>query len=178
MCVPAYGVPRVVVCGWRAASGSSGSDGFGGIPPCAAEGDRSSGAVHDPPSGRPRGIVRPDGTGRHPRTVRCGTPGRRDAPRMAVRGAGGRARSGERAPAAGRARRTGPGAAACLAEGPGTGHAVRMSRAAYGANLGNANRTGPDKARTDQNRTTKNGRNHNDGTTGTARSDDHAERWQ
>ncbi len=68
-------------------------------------------------------------------------------------GAGGRARSGERAPAAGRARRTGPGAAACLAEGPGTGHPVRMSRAAHGANLGNATGTGPDRTRTEPNRT-------------------------
>ncbi len=68
-------------------------------------------------------------------------------------GAGGRARSGERAPAAGRARRTGPGAATCLAEGPGTGHPVRMSRAAHGANLGNATGTGPDRTRTEPNRT-------------------------
>lgn len=52
-----------------------------------------------------------------------------------------------------RARRTGPEAAACLAEGPGTGHAVRMSRAAYGANLGNATGTGPDRTRTEPNRT-------------------------
>ncbi len=46
-----------------------------------------------------------------------------------------------------------PGRQRAWRRGPGTGHAVRMSRAAYGANLGNATGTGPDRTRTEPNRT-------------------------
>lgn len=174
MCVPAYGVPRVVVCGWRAASGSSGSDGFGGIPPCAAEGGNTcisaASLVGDPSvrggrrpklGSRARPAIRPSpgnrASGRDRQTPPYG-PVRDAQPAGCAPDGGPRGRAaahdpGKGPPAVGRARRTGPGAAACLAEGPGTGHAVRMSRTAHGANLGKATGTGPDRTRTEPNRT-------------------------